>query len=145
MKWSTKPALTRQVWLEKLGQRLVWTFPIAQVKDILSDYQEQFDAGCGHGRTEAEMIQALGTPAEAAALLLEEEPSARMGGLRQTVLWGTALVVCCGGLWLGLLRSIILEASFLFFLFLPLTVSALFLLLRGPARVPGAAGTRRIP
>lgn len=134
MKWRTKPALTRQAWLKELGQRLVWYFPAAQVKDILSDYQEQFDAGQEHGRTEAEIIQALGTPAEAAALLLEEEPSAQIGLLRHVLLWGTALAVCGGGLWLGLVRSIH-EASFLVFLFLPLTVSALFPLLRGPARV----------
>ncbi len=135
MKWRAKPTLTRQAWLEKLARRLMWTFPVAQVKDILADYQEQFDAGRSHGRTEAEMIQALGTPEEASALLLEEEPSARMDSLRQTVLWGAALSLCCSGLWLGLLRSIIHAASLLFFLFLPLTVSALFLLLRGPARV----------
>lgn len=146
MKWRAKPALTRQAWLEKLARRLVWTFPANQVKDILSDYQEQFDAGHDHGKTEAEIIQALGSPEEAAALLLEEDPSARIDGLRQTVLWGAALAVCSFGLWLGLVRSIH-EYSLLLFLFLPLTVSALFLLLRGPARVllgQAAASENRI-
>lgn len=71
-----KSPLTRQKWLEDLGRRLVWYFPAAQVKDILTDYQEQFDAGREHDKTDAEIIQALGTPEEAAALLLEEEPPA---------------------------------------------------------------------
>lgn len=134
MKWRTKPALTRQAWLEKLARRLAWTFPEPQAKEILTDFLAQFEAGREHGKSDAEIIDALGTPREAAAQLLEEEPAARMGGLRQTVLWGAALAVCCGGLWLGVLRSVV-EDSLLFFLFLPLTASALFLLLRGPSRV----------
>lgn len=130
-----KPSLTRQKWLEGLGRRLVWYFPAAQVKEILSDYQEQFDAGREHGKTDAEIIQALGTPEEAAALLLDEEPSARMSGLRQTGLWGAALGLCCAFLWMCLMNSISLGLLWTgVFLGLPLTVSALFLLIRGPAR-----------
>lgn len=135
MKWKTKPALTRQAWLKELGQRLVWYFPAAQVKEILSDYGEQFDEGHDRSKTEAEIIQALGTPAEAAALLLEEEPSAQMDGLRQTVLWGAALGLCCTFLWVCLMGSTSLGLLWTcVFLGLPLTASALFLLIRGPAR-----------
>lgn len=135
MKWRTKPALTRQAWLEKLGRRLVWYFPTAQVKEILSDYGERFDEGHDRSKTEAEIIQALGTPAEAMALLLEEEPSARMSGLRQTGLWAAALALCCAFLWVCLMDSTSLGLLWTgVFLGLPLTASALFLLIRGPAR-----------
>ena len=128
----TKPALTRQAWLDALGKRLVWSFPAAQVREILSDYQEQFDAGREHGKTEAEIIQAIGTPAEAAMELLEEEPSAKMAGLRQTGLWAAVLALCGGFLWINLsVYAIQFGAA----LFLPLASSALFLLLRGGARV----------
>lgn len=135
MKWRTKPALTRQAWLKELGQRLVWYFPAAQVKEILSDYGEQFDEGHDRSKTEAEIIQALGTSAEAAALLLEEEPSAKMSGLRQTGLWAAALALCCAFLWVCLMDSTSLGLLWTcVFLGLPLTASALFLLIRGPAR-----------
>lgn len=130
-----KSPLTRQKWLEDLGRRLVWYFPAAQVKEILTDYQEQFDAGREHDKTDAEIIQALGTPEEAAALLLEEEPPARMDGLRQTVLWGAVLGLCCAFLWVCVMDSTslgLLWASV--FLGVPLTATALFLLIRGPAR-----------
>ena len=135
MTWKAKPALTRAAWLDELGRRLVWYFPAAQVKDILSDYREQFDAGHDHCKTEAEIIQALGTPAEAAALLLEEEPSTRLNCLRHNVLWGAALAVCCFFLWVCLS-----SVSYgLFWIgvvfFIPAAASMLFWLVRGPARV----------
>lgn len=132
MKQLTKPAPTRQAWLDALGRRLVWSFPVAQVREILSDYQEQFDAGQEHGRTDAEIIQSLGTPAEAAMGLLEEEPSAKMAGLRQTGLWAAALALCCGFLWINLSVYAFQVGAVLF---LPLASSVLFLLLRGGARV----------
>ncbi len=135
MEKKGKPALTRQAWLHELGRRLAWSFSGDQVRDILSDYQEQFDAGNAHGKPEAEIIQALGTPAEAAALLLEEDPAARTSRLRQNVLWGAALAVCFAFLWLCLHT-----VSFGLFwigtsLFIPLAASVLFMLLRGPCRV----------
>ncbi|MBD5168646.1 MAG: DUF1700 domain-containing protein [Oscillibacter sp.] len=128
MKWSRKPVATWQAWLDELGRRLVWFFPADQVKDIVSDYQEQFEAGHDHHRTEPEIILGLGTPAEAAALLLEEEPSARLNCLRHSVTWGAALAVCCAFIW-AFLNSVGTLVT------LPLTASVLFLLLRGPARV----------
>lgn len=135
MEKKGKPALTRQAWLHELGRRLAWSFSGDQVRDILSDYQEQFDAGNAHGKPEAEIIQALGTPAEAAALLLEEEPAARTSRLRQNVLWGAALAVCFAFLWLCLHT-----VNFGLFwigtsLFIPLAASVLFMLLRGPCRM----------
>ena len=135
MAWKTKPAQTRTAWLDELGRRLVWFFPASQVKDILSDYQEQFDAGHDHCKTEPEIIQGLGTPAEAAALLLEEEPSTKLNCLRHNVLWGAALAVCCFFFWLCLSTT----SYGLFWIgtafFIPGTASVLFWLVRGPARV----------
>ena len=128
MKQKAKPAQTRQAWLDELGRRLVWFFPLNQVQDIVSDYREQFDAGRDHGRTDPEIIQGLGTPAEAAALLLEEEPSAKLNCLRHSVTWGAALAVCC-----AFICAFLNTAGTL--VTLPLTASVLFLLLRGPARV----------
>lgn len=135
MKWQKKPAQTKQAWLDELGRRLVWYFPAGQVKDILSDYREQFDAGHDHCKTESEIIQGLGTPAEAAALLVEEEPSTKLGCLRHSILWGAALAVCCFFLWVCLST-----ASYgLFWIgvvfFIPVAASMLFWLVRGPARV----------
>ena len=68
-----KSPLTRQKWLEDLGRRLAWSFPEPQAKEILTDLQAQFEAGREHGKSDAEIIDALGTPREAVAQLLEEE------------------------------------------------------------------------
>lgn len=135
MKWKAKPAATRIAWLDELGRRLVWYFPVAQVRDILSDYQEQFEAGHDHCKTESEIIQNLGTPEEAAALLLEEEPSAKVNCLRHCAIWGAALVVCCCFLWVCL--STVSYGLFWVGVvsFIPIAASALFWLVRGPARV----------
>ena len=135
MEWKKKTAQTRQAWLDELGRRLVWYFPANQVKDILSDYREQFDAGHEHCKTESEMIQGLGTPAEAAALLVEEEPSAKLGCLRHSILWGAALAVCCFFLWVCL--STVSYGLFWIgvVFFIPFAASMLFRLVRGPARV----------
>ena len=56
MKLFKRTPSTQQGWLEDLYRRLVWYFPAAQVKDILLDYQEQFDAGRDHCKMEAEII-----------------------------------------------------------------------------------------
>lgn len=135
MDWKRKPALTQQAWLHELSRRLVWFFPAGQVKEILSDYREQFEAGRDRQKPESEIIQALGTPEEAAAQLLEEEPSARIRCLRQSALWAAALALCWCFLWVCMNTY-----YFGFFwlgtlLFLPMAASVLFLLLRGPARV----------
>lgn len=135
MEWKAKPAVTRKAWLDELGRRLVWFFPADQVKDIVSDYREQFEAGHDHCRTEAEIIQGLGTPEEAAALLLEEEPSTKHNCVRHCAIWGAALVVCCCFLWVCL--STVSYGLFWVGVvsFIPIAASVLFWLVRGPARV----------
>ena len=135
MKWRTKPALTRQAWLGALSRRLAWSFPEPQAKEILTDLQAQFEAGREHGKSDAEIIEALGTPREAAAQLLEEEPAARTEQLRYTLLWLAAAAVCWAFGWFCLYSYFNFFLMVGFCAFVPMTASTLFMLLRGPARI----------
>lgn len=130
-----KPPATRQAWLENLSRRLAWAFPEVQAEDIYADYREQFEAGKGRGKTDDEIIEGLGTPAEAVAQLMEEDPSARMGLLRHILLWGAGLALCWAFAWVSFLGS--MNTSFLLGIcvFLPVSTAVLFMLVRGPARV----------
>lgn len=135
MIFKNKPAATRQDWLDQLGKRLVWYFPVLQVREILSDYREQFEAGQDRGRTEAELIDAMGTPEEVLSQLLEEEPTAKMNWLRTNGVWGAALALCLAALWVSFSfgYSLLLLAGLC--IFLAAFGAVLFQLLRGPARV----------
>lgn len=135
MKWNMRPAATRQAWLGALSRRLAWTFPEPQAKEILTDLQAQFEAGREHGKSDAEIIDALGTPREAAAQLLEEEPAARTEQLRYTLLWLAAAAVCWAFGWLCLYTYFNFFLMVGFCAFVPMTASTLFMLLRGPARI----------
>lgn len=142
MKWNMKPAATRQAWLEKLARRLAWTFPEVQAKEILTDFQAQFEAGREHGKSDAEIIDALGTPREAAAQLLEEDPSARIEQFRHTLLWAAAAVVCWAFMWFCLMSIFSAPRMAGFCILIPFTSSVLFMLLRGPSK---AALERLVP
>lgn len=123
-------------WLDGLSKRLVWYFPALQVRDILADFREQWEAGQERGRSQGEMLAALGTPAEAAAQILEQEPSAKFFRLRRSALWGALLAACIAFLWISVLGGGLLPLfSAGSCLFLPAASSCLFLLLRGPARM----------
>ena len=126
-------------WLDGLGKRLVWYFPALQVRDILADFEDQWAAGRERGRAAGEILEAMGTPAEAAAQILDQEPAARLSRLRQSALWGALLAACLAFLWVSVLSlggGLLLPlCSLCSCLFLPAASSALFLLLRGPARV----------
>ena len=135
MKWNMRPTATRQAWLEKLARRLAWTFPEVQARDILEDYQEQFEAGREHGKSDAEIMEAMGTPAEAVAQLLEEDPAARTEQLRYTLLWLAAAAVCWAFGWFCLYSYFNFFLMVGFCAFVPMTASTLFMLLRGPARI----------
>lgn len=126
---------TRDGWLESFARRLAWHFPEVQAKDIFADYQEQFDAGAERGKSDPEIIEALGTPAEAVTQLLEEDPSAQSGLLRHCLLWGAALMVCLAFIWLSFLRSMSGWAGPGICVFLPVFAAVLFMLVRGPGRV----------
>ncbi|MBD5160495.1 MAG: DUF1700 domain-containing protein [Oscillibacter sp.] len=131
-----KPPVTRQAWLESLARRLAWAFPEAQAKDIFADYREQFDVGKDRGKSDHEIIEALGAPSEAVKQLMEEDPSARTELLRHCLLWGAALVLCWAFAWVtfgGAYITTILWVGI--WVFLPVSSAALFMLLRGPARV----------
>lgn len=128
---------TRQAWLENLARRLAWNFPEVQAKDIFADYREQFDVGKERGKSDGEIIEALGTPSEAVAQLMEEDPSARMDLLRHCLLWGAALALCWAFAWVtfGGDLTVFLWVVVGMYVFLPASNAALFMLVRGPARV----------
>ena len=130
-----KPPATRQAWLESLARRLAWAFPEVQAKDIFADYREQFGEGKNRGKSDNEIIEALGTPSEAVAQLMEEDPSARMDLLRHCLLWGAALVLCWAFVWLSFLGN--MRTGFLIgvCMFLPVSSAVLFMLIRGPGRL----------
>ena len=130
-----KPPATRQAWLESLARRLAWAFPEVQAKDIFADYREQFEVGKDRGKSDNEIIEALGTPSEAVAQLMEEDPSARMDLLRHCLLWGAALVLCWAFVWLSFLGN--MRTGFLIgvCMFLPVSSAVLFMLVRGPGRL----------
>lgn len=134
MIWKKSPAGQRD-WLDGLWRRLVWHFPAPQVKDILADYREQFEAGHDHCRTEAEIIAGLGTPEEVLGQLLEEEPTAKTTRLRTSGMWGAALALCLAFLWVCFSPGAHLLLWVGSCTFLAAFGAVLFLLLRGPARV----------
>lgn len=131
-----KPPATRQTWLESLARRLAWYFPEVQAKDIFADYQEQFKEGKAHGKSDDEIIEALGTPSEAVKQLMEEDPSARTDLLRHCLAWGAALALCWAYGWVtfgGALIQILLLVVGIW-IFLPTSNAALFMLVRGASR-----------
>ncbi len=130
-----KPPATRQGWLESLCRRLAWAFPEPQAKEILADYQEQFDEGRSRGKSDGEIIEALGAPREAVAQLLEEDPAARIEQLRYTLLWVAAAVVCWAFGWFCLYGYSDFLRLAAFCAVIPMMASTLFMLMRGPARI----------
>ena len=134
-KWPRpQPAVSRQDYLDKLGKLLLWRLPVLQVREILSDYRERFEAGRELGKTDAELIQALGSPQEAAAQILEETPAS--GLLRYYLPRGALLALCLVFFWFFVFNpypeAIALPSGCLF---LPMIAGVLFSLLRGGARI----------
>ena len=130
-----KSPTTRQAWLESLARRLAWYFPEVQAKDIFADYREQFEAGDARGKSDNEIIEALGTPSEAVKQLMEEDPSARTDLLRHCLLWGAALVLCWAFSYVSTWASITTFLWVGIWVFLPVSNAVLFMLMRGSARV----------
>lgn len=128
------PAASQQGYLDRLGKGLVPRLSAPQVQEVLSDYQERFGAGRDQGRSDAELIRALGAPREAAARILEETPPS--GLLRYYLSRGALLVLC-----LEFFRLFVLVPypEILTWpcgcLFLPMIAGVLFSLLRGGARL----------
>lgn len=130
-----KSPATRQAWLESLARHLAWAFPEVQAKDIFVDYREQFEVGKDRGKSDDEIIEALGAPAEVVKQLMEEDPSARMDLLRHCLLWGAALALCWAFAWVTQWGTVIAIFGVGIWVFLPLSNSVLFTLVQGPARV----------
>lgn len=130
-----KPPVTRQAWLESLARRLAWAFPEEQAKDIFADYREQFEVGQDRGKSDNEIIEALGAPSEAVAQLMEEDPDPRMDLLRHCLLWGAVLVLCWAFVWVTFWTDMASPLWVGICVFLPLSNAALFMLVRGPGRV----------
>lgn len=127
------PAITQQAYLDRLGKHLTFYLPAPQILEILSDYRERFQAGQESGKSEADLIKALGSPKEAALSLLEENPPS--GLLQHILLWGTLLALCFMFLWSFVVYSFSRLSSYLCgCLFVLMTAVVLFLLLRGSLR-----------
>lgn len=92
---QTAPIETEEIYLLRLGKRLLNYFPTPQVQDILDDYQTHFSSGREHGGSTPALIAALGTPASVVAALLQETPEGRTYCLRHTACWGALLGVFC--------------------------------------------------
>lgn len=129
-----RPSDTRQAYLDRLAKRLLPCLPASQVREILSDYQERFQAGGEQGLGDAEVIASLGSPGDAAARLLEEAPPS--GLLRYYLPRGALLALCLTFLWAFVLNP---YPDFLAWLcgclFLPMAAGTVFSLLRGGARL----------
>lgn len=133
MKLRINAARTEQAWLDQLSKQLVFRYSAPQVREILEDYREQFQAGLARGKSEEEVVRALGSPQEAAARLLEESPP--HGGLLHSLLWGALLVICLLFFHFFVLMGITRHMSYLCGIIgIPAIAGVLFALLRGQDR-----------
>lgn len=133
MKLRINAARTERAWLDQLGKQLVSRYSTPQVREILEDYREQFQAGEDRGKSEEEIIRSLGSPQEAAARLLEECPP--HGGLLHSLLWGALLVICLLFFHFFVLMGITRHMSYLCgTIGIPAIAGVLFALLRGQDR-----------
>ena len=141
MKWRKSAAVTERAWLDQLGKQLVSRYSAPQVREILEDYREQFQAGTDRGKSEEEISRALGSPQEAAARLLEESPP--HGDLLHNLLWGALLVICLLFFRFFVLMGITRHMSYLCgAIGIPAIAGVLLTLLRGQSR---AELERRFP
>ena len=141
MKWRKSAAVTERAWLDQLGKQLVSRYSAPQVREILEDYREQFQAGTDRGKSEEEISRALGSPQEAAARLLEESPP--HGDLLHNLLWGALLVICLLFFRFFVLMGITRHMSYLCgAIGIPAIAGVLLTLLRGQTR---AELERRFP
>lgn len=134
MKRKEKPPVkTEESYLNHLGKALLCYFPLAQVREILGDYQEHFSLGRERHGTDEAMIAALGSPETVASDLLREMPEGRSYLCRHTVRWGVLFLLACASL---ILRYSTIDAlqQFAAYFFLLLGSFSAFELLHGPGR-----------
>ena len=82
------PIKTEGVYLNRLGKKLLYYFPLDQVREMLEDYQEHFSLGRERGGTDSEFIASLGTPETVTAEILKEMPEGRPYFVRHAAVWG---------------------------------------------------------
>lgn len=84
--------MERKTFLRQLSHRLYWCCSRKDAKEILSDYQECFDAGNAEGRPEAAVCIELGTPREIVKALQKEKDFLHRVSLGKVLGWTLALV-----------------------------------------------------
>lgn len=96
-------AVTWREWQHRLGVSLLGWYDAPQAMEVLEDYQEQYELGRERGRSEEELLSALGRPEAVVRDLLAEDRRARLRQ-RRTWLW-TVLAAASGGVLLELLET----------------------------------------
>lgn len=66
--------MTKEKYLAKLRQQLLFRLSNSEIDEIVSDMEECFEAGAAEGKSEEEICLSLGEPKSAAASLLNEQP-----------------------------------------------------------------------
>lgn len=67
--------MTKEKYLAKLRQQLLFRLSNSEIDEIVSDMEECFEAGAAEGKSEEEICLSLGEPKSAAASLLNEQPA----------------------------------------------------------------------
>lgn len=80
-------------YLHHLGARLLWHFPMAQVLDILEDYQEYLTAEKEQGIENDRLFQKFGSPEAVTKTLLSENRSEKPYIYLKTFLWGALSIL----------------------------------------------------
>lgn len=65
--------MTKEKYLAKLRQQLLFRLSNSEIDEIVSDMEECFEAGAAEGKSEEEICLSLGEPKSAAASLLNEQ------------------------------------------------------------------------
>lgn len=80
-------------YLHNLGIRLLWHFPMAQVLDILDDYQEYLATEKEQGTENDRLLQKFGSPKAVTKALLSENRSGKPYLYLKPFLWGVLFVL----------------------------------------------------
>lgn len=111
---------SKQEYLHWLGKYLLMFFPVNQVLEILSDYEEYLSPQDGLKKEEESMediVRQWGTPRHVLNVLLEENPQAKGYFYKWSVFWGAAMLLSFGLLFYvmqDLFLSLVLFPVFVF-------------------------------
>lgn len=108
--------MTKNEYLKKLENALTG-LPYSEIKDVLSDYEEHFEAGKSAGRTDKELVDSLGDPIaiakqiKATAKIKKAEKNVSVANIMRAILATAGLgfvnVVFILGPFLGLVGTLI--------------------------------------